>query len=241
MIDALEIRKFTDRGVNEFRGYLADLRNGSKDPPPYDLLTNSETSQPVKGQIKVEQQKFETRLDMARYFDSALAEFDESGIENDVHLWSWLSLFYFNQVCPEDKKGKRKPGRDYRHILEPGYPYGHNHLLSGSFLVYSVYGLGNELSKLLLSTPLNVESGYHHQFAQRQSLITNKGVMAAANQLYFDPKKLKPKFGAIPKSKAGSMYRFVDVIQQLELNFDLYSMTGDEIISLLPPEFDQWK
>lgn len=36
---------------------------------------------------------------------------------------------------------RRRPGRDYRHIPEPGYPNGHRHLLMGAYLVYTVYSL----------------------------------------------------------------------------------------------------
>ena len=57
--------------------------------------------------------------------------------------------------------------------------------------------------------------------------------MAAAARLYFDYKKNKPKFGAMPRNKPGTLYRFIDVIQQLDLNYDLYSMSGDEIMDLL--------
>ena len=135
----------------------------------------------------------------------------------------------------------RKPGRNYRHILEPGYRYGHNHLIAGAYLVYSVYGLNETLSKLLLYTPLHSESKFHHQLAQRQSIITNKGLMEAADLLYFSEPKEKPKSGALAQNKAGTLFRFIDIIQQLDLNYDLYSMTGDEVLQLLPAEFDRWK
>jgi hypothetical protein len=173
--------------------------------------------------------------------DHALASIEDDNIETDVHLWSWLSLFYFDQLCPAQTNAIRKPGRDYRHILEPGYPYGHNHLLAGAYLVYTVYGLYDELSTLLLYTVPHIESGFHHQLAQRQSIITNKGVMEAAHLLYLEKNKEKPKAGAIAKNKQGTIYRFIDVIQQLDLNYDLYSMTGDEVLELLPAEFNKWK
>lgn len=150
--------------------------------------------------------------------------------------------FYFDQVCPPDSVGNRKPGRDYRHILEPGYPYGHRHLIGGAYLVYAVYGLGDEISQLLLYTPLHIESQFNHEFVSRQSLITNKGIMEAAFRLYFDPASKKPKRGAqLKKGAPGTLYRFIDVIQQLDVNYDLYSMIGDEIIGILPAEFDKWK
>ena len=133
------------------------------------------------------------------------------GLETDAHLWSWMSLFFFDRICPVEKSGIRKPGRHYRHILEPGYPNGHRHLLGGAYLVYSVYGLGDRLSRLLLWTPLHVESHYHHQLAVRQTLITNRGVLEAAHLLYFNESGNRPKRGVMgDKKKAlnpASIYR----------------------------------
>ena len=179
---------------------------------------------------------------MAQYLDQALAEINTDGLENDVQMWSWLSLFYFDQVCPVEDNDLRKPGRDYRHILEPGYPSGHRHLLAGAYLVYSVYGLENELSRLLLWSPLHLESRFHHQLASRQTLITNRGILDAADKMYFNVSVSRPKKGALmEKNTPGTLLRFIDVIQQLDLTYDLYSMSGQEILALLPPEFDKWK
>ena len=241
MTNKKAIRKFTDDGIEQFRRYLAELREGATAPPPFHLLNDPVTSKPVNDEIQIENREFATRLKLAQYLDEALAEIESDSIETDVNLWSWLSLFYFDQVCPAQKDGIRKPGRDYRHILEPGYPYGHNHLLAGAYLVYTVYGLNDDLSKLLLYTPTYIESGFHHQLTQRQSIITNKGLMEAANLLYINNREIKPKFGAIAKNKAGTVYRFIDVIQQLDINYDLYSMTGEEVLQLLPAEFNKWK
>ena len=235
------LRKFTDKGIAQFRRYLADLRDGAASPPPFDLLVDPVASKPVKGQLQIENRKFATRLELAQYLDEALGEIESGSIETDVYLWSWLSLFYFDQVCPDGENGIRKPGRDYRHVLEPGYRYGHNHLIAGAYLVYTVYGLNDDLSKLLLYTSLSIESTFHHQLAQRQSIITNKGLMEAAHLLYLRNQELKPKSGALARRKPGTVYRFVDVIQQLDLNYDLYSMTGEEVLQLLPAEFNKWK
>jgi hypothetical protein len=241
MTSQLPLRKFTDNGIDRFRSYLADLRNGSAAPPPFDLLEDSTSSEPVDGEIRIENRPFATRLDLARYLDLTLVDIETDGIESDVHLWSWLSLYYFDQVCPREKAGRRKPGRDYRHILEPGYRYGHNHLLAGPYLVYTIHNLGDDLSRLLLCTPPDSESTFHHQLAQRQSIITNKGLMEAATFLYYADRRGRPKRGALARNQAGTVFGFIDVIQQLDLNYDLYSMTGEEVLQLLPAEFDRWK
>ncbi len=236
------LRKFTDKGIAQFRGYLADLRQGATSPPPFDLLVDPAFSKPVKVQLQIENRMFATRLELAQYLDDALAEIESDSIETDVYLWSWLSLFYFDQVCPVDDNGMRKPGRDYRHILEVGYRYGHRHLLGGAYLVYTIYGLKERLSKLLLSSPLPKESKVHHELATRQSMITNIGIIEAAHILYYDEKANKPKRGIIvKKNKPGTLYRFIDIIQRLDLNYDLYSMTGEEVLQLLPAEVNNWK
>jgi hypothetical protein len=238
----MKIRKLTDAGIERFRAYLAELRQGSKAPPPAGLLADAQFSSPFEGGAEVEPRLFANRLELAQYLDRTLDGIFNGSLPDDVHLWSWLSLYFFDQVCPLEENGLRKPGRDYRHILEPGYPYGHNHLLAGPYLVYSVYGLGENLSRLLLWTPLHLESKFHHQLAARQTLITNKGVLEAADKMYFNESEGKPKKGALmEKNSPGTLQRFIDVIQQLDLNYDLYSMSGEELLALLPTEFDKWK
>jgi hypothetical protein len=182
------------------------------------------------------------RPHFAQHLDQALDGIYDDSLQDDIHLWSWLSLYFFDQVCPVEENGLRKPGRDYRHILEPGYPNGHRHLLAGTYLVFSVYGLEEHLSRLLLWTPLHLESKFHHELAVRQTLITNKGILEAADKMYFKESEGHPKKEALMKKKApGTLQRYIDVIQQLDLTYDLYSMSGAEILALLPPEFDKWK
>lgn len=237
----MKLRRLKQKGIEEFRMYLSALRSGEIAAPPYQILTSPDSSTPVQDGPDIEQMTFLTRLDAARYMDQTFSNLKLDSIETDVGLWSWLSLFYFDQVCPPSPNKSRKPGRDYRHILEPGYRHGHRHLLGGPYLVYTVYGWGEEFSKLMLSTPLPVESHLHHELATRQNFITNRGIVEAAYLLYFDIKAQKPKRGALMKNAAGTLYRFIDVIQQLDVTYDLYSMTGKQILQLLPGEFDRWR
>jgi hypothetical protein len=238
----LKLRILTDKGIERFREYLADLRQGATAAPPADLLEAPDFSACFKWEAEIERRTFGTRLQLAQYLAEVLNGAADDGLENEVGLWSWLSLFYFDQVCPVEENGLRKPGRDYRHILEPGYPNGHRHLLAGAWLVYSVYGLGEKLARLLLWTPLHLESKFHHQLAGRQTLITNNSILDAADKMYFYESESRPKRGAlIEKNSPGTLLRFIDVVQQLDLTYDLYSMSGEEILALLPPEFDKWK
>ena len=73
-------------------------------------------------------------------------------------------------------------------------------------------------------------------------MVTNPGVIEAVNLLYFHEREKRPKPAALSKKqKPGTFFRFIDVIQQLDLTYDLYSMTGGEVLELLPREFDRWR
>jgi hypothetical protein len=158
-------------------------------------------------------------------------------VDQNIGLWSWLSLYYFDLVCPVNENGRRLPGQDYRHILDTDFRRYYYHLLNGP---YNIYKLHEEKIPLLLSGPLYRTSTFYLELASRQGFVTNKGVMEAANLLYYDFPQGRPKIAAASKKKPGTLLRFINVVQQLDLTHDLYSMNGEEVLNLLPAEFDEW-
>ena len=99
-----------------------------------------------------------------------------------------------------------------------------------------------EEAPILLCGPVASPGDFNEQLASRLEFVTNKGVIQAANALYYDPDRGKHKRRASPNwRKPGTLRRFVDVVQQLDLTYDLYSMSGEEILELLPSEFDRYR
>jgi len=235
------LRRLTDSGIEAFRVYLAKLRSGSQDQPPYHLLEEDRYAVPAYEGIAVEQKPFASRLEFAKYAKRIFSKVEPDEIFNDTGVWSWLSLYYFDQVCPVRNDGLRNPGRDYRHVPDQGFRLRHRHLLSGAYLVYTICGLKDLLAGFLLYSDLQTESQIYHQIVSRQNLVNNPVVVEAAGLLYFNKKTKRPKKGAFQTKKPGTLNRYVMLIQQLDLNYDLYSMESFELLDLLPPEFDRWK
>ncbi len=77
------------------------------------------------------------------------------------------------------------------------------------------------------------------QLASRQSIITNDTIMEVASRLYIDASK-KQKKGAASK-KNGSVRRFTEIINQFDLTWDLYGMSPERLMELLPKEFDKFR
>lgn len=234
----IPVRFLNEKGINRFRGYLQSLRDGDTSSPPDEILTDSETSGEFSQSAQVEKRAFKSRIEACLYFKQALEPISALLAKRHRGAWSWLSLFYFDQVCPLQADGKRVPGRDYRHIPDTSYRYRHRHLIAGP---YSVYQLHGEKTRLLLASQLHEENRFHHQIASRQNLITNPNIMEALDILYFDQKTQRPKRGAQNQGAPGCLYRFIDIIQQLDVTYDLHSIKADRLISLLPKEFKNWK
>jgi hypothetical protein len=231
------LRILNEPGIQEFRAYLADMRAGGNTTPPHQLLVAPDTSGEFYLPVEIEQLAFGSRLETAIYLASKLS--GKGQVDYNSGLWSWLALFFFDQICPPMADERRQIGEEARYI--PGtisWRY-YRHLLAGPFRVYQLHG---ELAKLLLSGPLDKPGDFMEQLASRQEFITNRAIMGAAANLYFDQKNQRPKRGAAStKRKPGTLRRFVDVVQQLDVTYDLYSMQPGELLQLLPKEFDAWK
>jgi hypothetical protein len=76
----------------------------------------------------------------------------------------------------------------------------------------------------------------------RRDLIANRGVIEAALALYFDAQRGRPKAGAQGSlHQPGTVRRFVRVLQQLDVTYDIFGLSGEQLLELLPREFDQWR
>lgn len=230
------VRSLNRIGIERLRAYLAQLRSGAAIDPPTELLDDAAYSNELPLEIEIDERRFDGRFKLGRYLSERLSPLGAEVTDRDAGLWTWLSLALFDQVCPVDEEGKRHPGRDYRHIADFGYRGRYRHLLFGPYQVYRRHDVH---SILLLSGPVDSESGLYHEITSRQDLIANKGVIDAALMLYFDPKRARPKSGAQGSlHQPGTVRRFVRLLQQLDVTYDIYGLSGKQILELLPEEFE---
>ena len=233
------VRILTEVGIRRFREYLAGLREGATGNPPRELLDDRWSSAKFDVDVEIEEQEFASGLNAAKYLYETLGIVAHSRVDQNVGLWSWLSLRYFDQLCPVRANGSRRPGQDYRFILEPEFRYYYRHLLFGAYTVFKLHGA---IAPLLFYGPPGEMNKFRLELACRQGFITNRGIIEAANLLYYDAPKGQAKRGAAATTrKPGTLFRFIDVVHQLDLTYDLHSMTGEQVLDLLPKEFDEWR
>lgn len=233
------VRTLNAEGIARFTAYLDALRGGTLGEAPRELLDDAQCTSDLSVQARVDAKPFASRWGMAQHLAERLASLPAQEVEENAGLWAWLSLLYFDLVCPRQPDRTRKPGRDYRHVPDFGFMYRYRHLLYGPFAVYRRH---RGYAILVLSGPPHHESALYQEITSRQDLLASRGVIEALNELYLDRSRGLPKRGAQRVAGApGTVRRFVRVMQQLDLTYDIYGMSGEAIVQLLPAEFDGWR
>lgn len=235
------IRKFNEEGLLAMNKYLDKFDQGEI----YDrdsILNNDRYTILLSETIDLDQEKkFLTRLDACEYLDGKLrfVALDNKG--RDMGLWSWLSLLYFQQLLSKKRDGTVSTGERARWIFYAGdYQRYYRHLLGGAYSIYIAYKNNLDAVSVVLCPKVNVLGETVAQFPANQEIIQNTEIMKAATKLYYDLEKKTLKRGAQDKS-GGTPRRFTAVLKQLQLTRDLFSLSCDDILALLPHEFDKFK
>jgi hypothetical protein len=229
-----KLRRLNAKGIGAFRELLQHIRDGAEFHASPAILYADEYSQRLPRTIEIEARPFASKYEAAEYLSGVLVD-----VSADVGLWSWLALFYFDQLSPVDADGDRRPREDWHYIpSETSGWHRDRHLLAGPFKLFAMH---RENARLLLHPPVHQHGAFVYDLSFRRELITNRGLIEAVDLLYWDAKRGRPKRGATTTSRPGNLRRLIAVVQQLDFNYDLYGMRADEILRLLPPEFDGWK
>lgn len=232
---------FTPIGNKEFSDFIQNLKSHGDTPIPSHMLYQPPFSVPFELEIEIKNTQFETRYEFGAYLASLFERIPRNVLMKNEGLWNWLVLFYIDQLLPVNLRGKREMGEMARYVYNPRYTKYYLHLVAATWDIYTRFGID---SKIFLTTPMSKISNFIRELAARQNIISNKNLIRAVQALYWkelENGKEGVKRGAYSKKKPGNLYRFIAVMNQFDTNYDLYAMKSEDIIRLLPAEFDIWK
>jgi len=233
-------RIMLEDGKNKFREYIQSLRQNPN--TPYPDLNSEQYSRKFLPQILVDKcMRFNSKMDLAEYLEVC---FRGAGITREKvlgknGLWTWLAYIWFDQLAPVANNGTRDIKEDAKYICSSDYRDYYRHFIAGPYSIYSLHGGQNSI--IFLYSPVYEHNDFIEQFASRQFIISHRNIVDVISSLYLDNTRKKPKTGAQSRQESGNIRRFVKVIQQFELTYDIYSMTPDQILRRLPDEFNKWK
>jgi hypothetical protein len=237
----MKLHRFNPDGMGAFATYRARLTLEPTLPPPMEMLEDPALTDLLPGDVEVRKRSFANRLEAGKFLNELL---DGAGIqltERDNGLWTWLTLFYFDEVCPPDGHGRRNPQDEARLVpILDNYQRFYRHLLLGPFLIVRAHRDQPERAIAMLCNPLWKPGEIVEQLASRKELVTNRAVVELATRLYYNPATGSFKRGA-GSSVKGAPRRLAALFNQLDLTWYLYGMSADEVLNLLPKEFDRFR
>jgi len=234
----MNARRLTRAGIERFEDFLERLRDHPNSRVPTHALADDRLSESVEAQIPVTPISVTTRMDVAKHVFRLLKK-DTETLRIDNGFWCWLSLYWFNDLCPV-VAGVRTPGDRFRWIAElENTRRAYRHMLAGPYQIYRAHRDDPDRARVLLCGPVHQLGELLSQIASRPSLATCKAVAGAASALYYDPDAERIRRGCSGK-EPGSVRRFADVLSQLDLTWDLHSLTVNQLLGLLPEEFDRF-
>lgn len=233
-------RIMLSEGENKFREYIQALRQNPKVPRP--VLNEVPFSQEFSSPFFIDEARtFTTKMELAEHLDGCFrnGNIRREDILGKSGLWTWLAYIWFDQLAPVRNDGLRDIKEDAKYICSSDYRDYYRHFIAGTYSIYSLHGRDN--SRIFLYSRVYEHNDFIEQFASRQFIISYPNIVEAITRLYLDADTNNPKRGAQSRNRKGNIRRFVSIIQQFELTYDIYSMSGEQILNLLPDEFNDWR
>jgi hypothetical protein len=261
MSELLSLRRLKDSGIEEFFEFINKKRAEGSVPVPSHLITDLEKSEDMYLDVKIDPEKrFSNRFEFGTYLLDKIRSAWNENFRVDGGLWTWLSLVYFDQLCP--KKGPSKPEH---YILTVGkwrigcardYSYRHSVLtpvrIIKDFNDYAEFFLCGTTDKPADMTSMGdaVE-----QVFSNQSVMRNKNLLDTVLSLYQDNQTKRVKKGAMsdPKikllksgqwsqvGKGGARRLITRVIPRLQLTYNVAEIAPNGLLKIAGGEFTESK
>ena len=229
-----EARRLIPEGIAAFRDWIAE---GAPGDPPHHLLRDPRTSGPLGAAVMVEQRGFDDRYELGSYLTERFDRMDFAGIAFDMGLWDWLTLFWIDAIAPRGASGKRSVREIARYSQDAGSRRWSRHVVRMSWL--SVHNHGRH-ARFFLTTPLDKHTDVIEQIAGQQEFFGSPIAVAVADRLYGDPVSGGVRKRTSSKTAPGVPRRLRKVMKQFRMTFDPESMDVEQMLALLPAEFDHW-
>lgn len=256
-----EVRRFTRAGISKAEEmHNPNLTLSLPDFPLEDPLYTEAVQTSGDPITMPEDPDISTREGLVNTVLEAIeGKMELSEVIDDTGLCAWIACKYQTKLRRLGGSSKNHIGGGpawhtfelSRLIPQSGYKNYYRHCIRGPLALYRSHGGAN--LDWFMGGPASVRPDVLEQVYSVPHLVTAKEFMKAFNALYHDPDNVYG--GGQPDLKgqktgwvkgaggkgAGSPRRLVVAYWQFHMTYRIDSMTAEQIISLLPVEFDKFK
>ncbi|MGO7087506.1 hypothetical protein AB9E14_07540 [Rhizobium leguminosarum] len=224
--------EFTEAGLEAFKQAFDGELEEAID------LSNEAIARKIVGTTTFTVSNWNSANEMATAILGSIGSANIKSLLSRKGVWGWLAFVCRDVVYPVQKNGHRKLGEVWRWFpSEPeDYQKGQRHLIRMPVLLRSSFG--DDADHLLLGNP-SVPGELREQLTSQQDMF-HASFQRVARLLYLEPGKMKLRRGAGGKG-AGSSRRLAQVRKQLDVTWDLFALSPDQLLEKLPKEFDRFR
>jgi hypothetical protein len=232
-----EIRRFNDLGNSRYIQLISERPNDLKEK--LSALVNDLSMSVGTPNLTTSFNIPTTRLELGEAFYPILGPSGALGrYSRDALMWNWIAAKMFEHIVP-DLASQSKMGQSERWVLSPSTRRYYRHFFAGAFFAYEAHHNNPKDAMAILFQPIR-GGGEIVEQVQGTDEIAYSVCAGVATKLYYDSAQNKLRSGASSKN-SGSSRRLVVVLNQLLVTLDLKGLGVDDIIKLLPEEFDRFK
>ena len=233
----MELRRFNHDGLAAFQSFLDSCNTQTPAPWPESALSDPAFSEAIEPAIELQHREFATRFDLAQYLYETFEGAGFRAPRTDAGLWAWLGCFYFHEICPKSRSGELQPGASPRWIPRNNdYRRYYRHLIAGPYAIYRAHRDDPSRALALLCQRPGRPGDLVEQLASRQQIVTNPTIMQVATNWFVDSTTGKQRKSANRKGRGGPR-RFITVLSQFDVTWDLSLITPEDLHAHLPSEF----
>lgn len=230
----MELREFNQEGNKKYLEWLETMKFDDQQDLPNHLLDNDEYTKVIGASI--ENRSFSNTREFGEYLDSIV----DKEYMGSFGVWNWLSCFYLDQFLPLKKGIRKKPGSLNRYVVTEGAMFTNDpfrrHLAAMPGLFAKAHrGEDDILDVILSQNDIGKYGDMQEQPLATQEYYYCRPILKTLNELYWDDGS-----GKLKKSASTHVRRFIVVIGSIGFTHDFNKMTVDQIMEVLPPEFDEW-
>ena len=231
-------RELTATGIERAQRFLAGVRARPAGPwtPPRELLFGNRNSRPLSNAPALAQRRFATRREVGAYLSPRLRPIRHQIVDR-ASFWSWLGIFYFEGTLRVVDGAARLSPLDETFVIDPGDP-GSRRVMSRHYLraAWRLFEAHGEEAAFLLDQAPAARGAIANRVLISQRIFNSTGLVPLILRLYTRNGRLKPGF----QYRSGGLEHLGRVLDQLERTHDVYHMSPDAVIRILPADFDPW-
>jgi len=249
----IKLRKLNEKGLLMFGDFLKECyAQKFVQDIPVNLLQSSATSEVIDDVIELdEKKKFKNRYELGCYLTEKFEPVNMQAYLGDEGFWSALAIIWFDQLTILKKKTKEgKVITEHRIVEDVNYKYSKKFGRQQRHAIYTTWRLVSEHGehvRFFMSNNLTMRGEFTELLMGTQKYINLKSVIEAADKIYRDEKSQTDwswKVGATTRvsrgGRGGDIGRYIDWLKQININYDLYKISTDDLVGLLPSEFNRF-